>query len=36
MTKKESAILQQNINVLKKNICKFENDLSPPLIDYMF
>ena len=33
MTKNERTIHQQNINVLMK---KFENDLSPPLIDDMF
>ena len=35
-TKNERTIHQQNINVLMKEIYKFENDLSPPLIDYMF
>ena len=29
-------ILQQNINVFMKEIYRFENDLSPPLIDDMF
>ena len=29
-------IQQQNINVLMKEIFKFENDLSSPLIDDMF
>ena len=32
----ECTIHQQNINVLMKEIYKFENDLSPPLIDDMF
>ena len=36
MTKNERTILQQNINVLMKEIYKFENDLSPLQIDYMF
>ena len=36
MTKKEHTIHQQNINVLMKKIYKFENSLSPPLIDDMF
>ena len=36
MTKNEHAIHQQNINVLMKEIYKFENDISPPLIDDMF
>ena len=36
MTKNEQTIHQQNINVLMKEIYKFENDLSPPLIDDMF
>ena len=36
MTKNEHTIHQQNINVLMKEIYKFENDLSPPLIDDMF
>ena len=36
MTKKEHTIHQQNINVLMKEIYKFENNLSPPLIDDMF
>ena len=35
-TKNERTINQQNINVLMKEIYKFENDLSPPLIDDMF
>ena len=35
-TKNERTIHQQNINVLMKEIYKFENDLSPPLIDDMF
>ena len=34
--KKEHTIHQQNINVLMKEIYKFENNLSPPLIDDMF
>ena len=36
MTKNERTIHQQNINVLVKEIYKFENDLSLPLIDVMF
>ena len=36
MTKNEGTIHQQNINVLMKEIYKFENDLFPPLIDDMF
>ena len=36
MTNNERIIYQQNINVLMKEICKFENDLSPSLIDDMF
>ena len=36
MTKNERTIHQQNVNVLIKEIFKFENDLSPPLIDDMF
>ena len=36
MTNNEWTIHQQNINVLMKEIYKFENDLSPPLIDGMF
>ena len=35
-TKNERTIHQQIINVLMKEIYKFENDLSPPLIDNMF
>ena len=35
-TKSEGTIHQQNINVLMKEIYKFENDLSPPLTDDMF
>ena len=35
-TNNERTIHQQNINVLMKEIYKFENDLSPPLIDDMF
>ena len=35
-TKNERTIHQQNINFLMKEIYKFENDLSPPLIDDMF
>ena len=34
-TKNERTIHQQNINFLMKEIYKFENDLSPPLIDDM-
>ena len=33
MTKKEHTIHQQNIDVLMKEIYKFENNLSPPLTD---
>ena len=36
MTKNEHTIHQKNINVLTKGIYKFENDLSPPLLDDMF
>ena len=36
MTKKEHTIHQQNINVLMKEIYKFENNLSPLLIDDLF
>ena len=36
ITKNVRAIYQQNINDLLKEIYKFENDLSPPLIDDMF
>ena len=36
MTKKEHTIHQQSINVLMKEIYKFENNLSPPLINDMF
>ena len=36
MTKNESTIHQQNITILTKEIYKFENDLSPPLIGDMF
>ena len=36
ITKNERTIHQQNINALVKEIYKFENDLSPPLIDDMF
>ena len=32
MTKNERTIHQQNINFFMEEICKFENDLSPPLI----
>ena len=35
-TKNERTIHQQNINFLMKEIYKFENNLSPPLIDNMF
>ena len=35
-TKNERTIHQQSINFLMKEIYKFENDLSPPLIDDMF
>ena len=34
--KNERTIHQQNINVLMKEIYKFENDLSAPLIDDIF
>ena len=36
MTKNKRTTQQQNINVLMRIIYKFENDLSPPLIDGMF
>ena len=36
MNMKEHTIHQQNINVLMKEISKFENNLSPQLIDDMF
>ena len=36
MTKNERTIHQQKFNVLMKGIYKFENDLSPMLIDDMF
>ena len=36
MTQKEHAIHQQNIDVLMKEIFKFGNSLSSPLIDDMF
>ena len=36
ITKNEPTFHQQNISVLMKEIYKFENDLSPPLIDDMF
>ena len=36
MTKNEPSTHQQNINLLMKEIYKFENDLYPPLIDDMF
>ena len=36
MTKNEPTVHLQNINVLMKEIYKFENDLSPFLIDDMF
>ena len=35
-TKNERTIHQQNINILMKEIYKFENDLSPPLIGDIF
>ena len=35
-TKNERTIHQQKIDVLMKEIYKFENGLSPPLIDDMF
>ena len=35
-TKNERTIHQENISILMKEIYKFENDLSPPLIDDMF
>ena len=35
-TKNERTIHQQNINVLMKEIYKFEKNLSPPLTDDMF
>ena len=33
MAKDEPTIHQHNINILMKELQKFENDLSPPLID---
>ena len=33
MIKNEPIIHQQNVNVLMKEICKFENYLYPPLTD---
>ena len=36
MTKNERTVHQQNANVLIKDICKFENNLSPLLTDDMF
>ena len=33
MIKNEPTIHQQNVNVLMKEICKFENYLYPPLTD---
>ena len=36
MTKKKHTIHHQNIHVLMKEIYKFENNLSPPLIDNIF
>ena len=36
MTKNERTVHHQNINVLMKEICKFESDLSLLLIDDMF
>ena len=36
MTKNKRTIHQRNINVLMKEVYKFENDLFPPLIDDMF
>ena len=36
MTKNKPTIHKQNINVLIKEIYKFINDLSPPLINGMF
>ena len=35
MTKNERTVHQQNVNVLMKENYKFENDLSPPLVDGM-
>ena len=35
MTRKEHTVHQQNINVFMKEIYKFENNLSPPLIHDM-
>ena len=34
--KNEPIIHQENIKILMKEMFKFENDLSPPLIDAMF
>ena len=36
MTKNEPSVHQQSFNLLMKEIRKFENDLSPLLIDDMF
>ena len=36
MTKERHTIHQQNINVPMNEIYKFQNNLSPPLIDDMF
>ena len=36
ITKNEPTIHQQNINVLMKDICKFENDQSPPFNEDTF
>ena len=36
MAKNEPTIHQQNISVFMKEIYKFENDLSPSLIDDIF
>ena len=36
MAKNESSIYQHNIKILMKEMQKFENNLSPPLIYNMF
>ena len=36
MNKNKRTIHQQTVNVLMKELQKFQNDLSPLLIDYMF
>lgn len=36
MTENEPIIDDLNIKILLKEMCKFGNDLFPPLIDYIF